>query len=162
MAGRGKHAYTSALSKIPQIDAKDPQWDSDPLTRGLWFNALSDTLYVENTSFRTLIEKGYIVIKGKVQVKSQEHLVIVRDNLDPTVYSFTNPSPVDPVAAYLALVGAAVGQPILNAAVAAGFADPNSERFKIAPEEIEVFDQALADAIAVRIKTKSDLSLIHI
>ena len=115
MAGRSKHAHTSALQKIPQIDATDPQWDSDPLTRGLWFNALPDTLYVENAKFRTLIEKGYFVVKGKVQVISQQHLVIIRDNLDPTEYSFANPSPVDPVAAYLALVGAAVGQPILDA-----------------------------------------------
>ena len=115
MAGRGKHAYTSALSKIPQIDAKDPQWDSDPLTRGLWFNALPDTLYVEDKHYRTLIEKGNLVIKGRVLVISQEHLVIVRDHLDPTEYSFANPSPVDPVAAYLAIVGAAVGQPILDA-----------------------------------------------
>ena len=79
-------------------------WDSSPLTEGAWYFALERYLPDQDASFSTYIEEGwYVDRRGKTVVSSDQHLVIVKDQVHPTQHSFEDPSPTDPVEGYLAL-----------------------------------------------------------
>ena len=45
---------------IPYIDPINPQWDSSPITKGLWVAALEEHLFTTDRRFRTIVEKGVV------------------------------------------------------------------------------------------------------
>ena len=76
----------------------NPQWDSSPITKGLWVAALEEFLFTAERRFRTLVEKGAVLEKSSSFTVSSRHSVIRTEKLDDRVFSFTDPSPRDPVA----------------------------------------------------------------
>ena len=84
-------------SNLDKSDRQVTKWDGSPLTRASWYFSLEDELPLTDKKYTTLIERGYTLDKnGAVVVKDDRHLVIVRDGVDTTEYSFEKPSPVDP------------------------------------------------------------------
>ena len=83
---------------IPYIDPINPQWDSSPITKGLWVAALEEHLFTTDRRFRTIVEKGVVLEKSHCYTVSSRHSVVRTEKLDDRSFSFTNPSPLDPVA----------------------------------------------------------------
>ena len=53
--------HTTAQYIIPYIDPYKPQWDSSPITKGLWVAALEEFLFTAERRFRTLVEKRVVL-----------------------------------------------------------------------------------------------------
>ena len=67
----------STAPTIPYIDPDNPQWESSPITLGIWFYSLEDYLYDLDKRYRTLVEKGYLVTSKSVVTASLHHSVIL-------------------------------------------------------------------------------------
>ena len=86
---------------------------------GLWFHALQEYLFTLDRRLSTLVERGVQIEKSTTFTVSHSHSVIRIDKLDTRVFSYEDPSPLDPVASLVAF------DPDLQAKITAGL-DPTS------------------------------------
>ena len=137
----------STAPTIPYIDPDNPQWESSPITLGIWFYSLEDYLFDLDKRYRTLVEKGYIVTSKSVVTASLHHSVILCHNLDKEPFSFEKPAPVDPVAALLASDPRSAASITTFVDDDGKLKDPNGSRYTVMPEAIREVDEAMLGSI---------------
>ena len=112
------HKKTTALN-IPYIDPSNPVYGTHPLCPwGCGFTRCRNISSRWTDAFAP-VERGVQIEKSTTFTVSHSHSVIRIDKLDTRVFSYEDPSPLDPVASLVAF------DPDLQAKITAGL-DPTS------------------------------------
>ena len=136
------------------VPVSTPFWDSDSIHLIPWLDALRIHIYAISGDFQTLLEHGFVTVKGKVVVYNAEDAATIEKRLfstgprEPNPHSWSNPfPPSNPSKSKLSDIAPAA--PVRVADEQAAAATAAAAVAKRMADEQATFDKQMADEQAV-------------